>query len=114
MILSISAINILLNSHCHNIAIRGLYSIPSLTISSALPAPQLISKIMKIQNVDLMPEEYQALLEIVRVTLRSRSVENGSDFCRFDWYQSSPRMCVRLLEVLNPKSPHSAKHCRGL
>ena len=69
---------------------------------------------MRIQNIDLMPEEYQALLEIVRVTLRSQAVENSWGLSRFDWYQSNPRMCVRLLEVLNPKNPHRAKHRREL
>ena len=63
---------------------------------------------MRIQNIDLMPEEYQALLEIIRTTLRSRSVEISSDLSRVDLYQLNPRMCVRLLEVLNPKSPHHA------
>jgi hypothetical protein len=69
---------------------------------------------MRIQNGDLMPEEYQALLEIIRVTLPSRSVEISSDLSSVDLYQSNPRMCLRLLEVLNPKSPHHAKHCRRL
>jgi hypothetical protein len=64
---------------------------------------------MRIQNIDLMPEEYQSLLEIIRTTLRSRSVENSSDLSRSGGYQSNPRMCLRLLEVLNPKSPHRAK-----
>ena len=63
---------------------------------------------MRIQNIDLMPEEYQALLEIIRATLRSRAVEISSDLSRVDLYQLNPRMCVRLLEVLNPKSPHHA------
>jgi hypothetical protein len=69
---------------------------------------------MRIQNIELMPEEYQALLEIIRTTLRFRSVEIRSDLGRVDLYQSSPRMCVRLLEVLNPKSPRHAKHYRSL
>jgi hypothetical protein len=63
---------------------------------------------MRIQNIDLMPEEYQALLEIIRTTLRSRAVEISSDLSRVDLYQLNPRMCLRLLEVLNPKSPHHA------
>lgn len=67
---------------------------------------------MKIQNVDLMPEEYQALLEIVRVTLRSQAGENSLDLSRLDFYLSNPRMCVRLLEVLNPKGAYRAKHWR--
>jgi hypothetical protein len=61
---------------------------------------------MKIQNAYLMPEEYQALLEIVRVTLRSQTDEINASLSRVDWYRSNPRMCLRLLEVLNPKSPH--------
>ena len=64
---------------------------------------------MRIQNIELMPEEYQALLEIIRTTLRSRALEISSDLSRVDFYQSNPRMCLRLLEVLNPKSPHHAK-----
>jgi hypothetical protein len=69
---------------------------------------------MRIQNIDLMPEEYQALLEIIRVTLRSQAVEIRPDLSRGDWYPSNPRMCLRLLEVLNPKSPHHAKRSRRL
>jgi hypothetical protein len=69
---------------------------------------------MRIQNIDLMPEEYQALLEIIRTTLRSRALEISSDLSRSDWYQSNPRMCLRLLEALNPKGPHHAKYCRRL
>ena len=68
---------------------------------------------MKIQNIDLMPEEYQALLEIVRVTLRSKTVENSLDLSKFDCYQLNPRMCLRLLEVLNPKGAYRPKHCGG-
>jgi hypothetical protein len=64
---------------------------------------------MEIENVYLMLGEYQVLLEIIRVTLRFQAVEISTDLSRVDRYQSNPRMCLRLLEYLNPKSRHHGK-----
>jgi hypothetical protein len=58
---------------------------------------------MRTEIVDLLPDEYEALLEIIRQTLRSRAADENLVLSRCSSYQSNPRMCVRLLEVLNPK-----------
>ena len=58
---------------------------------------------MKIRNVDLMPAEYNALLEIIRRDLRFQTAQISACLMGGDWYESNPRMCTRLLEILNPK-----------
>jgi hypothetical protein len=58
---------------------------------------------MRIQSVDQMPEEYQALLEIIRRDLRSQTTQSNAGLMGGDWYESNPRMCMRLLGLLNPK-----------
>jgi hypothetical protein len=58
---------------------------------------------MKFHSVDLMPDEYEALLEIIRLSLRVQIAESDYVFSMSNWYLSNPRMCVRMLEVLNPK-----------
>jgi hypothetical protein len=63
---------------------------------------------MKTQVIDLMPDEYQALLAIIRHAFRAHTDESSVDVSRTDWYQSNPRMCLRLLEVLNPKGASHA------
>jgi hypothetical protein len=58
---------------------------------------------MKVQNVNLMPAEYDALLEIIRRDLRSQTTRISAGSMGGDWYESNHRMCTRLLELLNPK-----------
>lgn len=58
---------------------------------------------MKVQSVDLLPAEYNALLEIVRRDLRSQTAQISAGLIGGDWYESNARMCTRLLELLNPK-----------
>jgi hypothetical protein len=58
---------------------------------------------MKVQNVDLLPAEYNALLEIIRRDLRSQTTQISAGLMEGDWYESNARMCTRLLELLNPK-----------
>lgn len=58
---------------------------------------------MKVNNVNLMPAEYNALLEIIRRDLRSQTAQISAGRMESNWYESNHRMCTRLLELLNPK-----------
>jgi hypothetical protein len=58
---------------------------------------------MKIQDIDLAPAEYDALLEIIRRDLRGQSRKSQEESPEQEWHRSNSRLCKRLLELFNPK-----------
>lgn len=58
---------------------------------------------MKIQNIDLMPWECEALLAAIRRDYRVEFLKAHCHTAHTDFHQSNVRMAIRLLEILNPK-----------
>ena len=58
---------------------------------------------MNILDVDLLPAEYDALLETIRRDFRIESLRSRLEASEQDLHRANARMCIRLLEILNPK-----------
>jgi hypothetical protein len=58
---------------------------------------------MIIEEIEFMPGEYDALLEILRRDYRAESFKSLYAAKERDWHCYNARISIRLLELLNPK-----------
>jgi hypothetical protein len=66
---------------------------------------------MNILDVNLMPAELDALLETIRRDFRAQSLQGALPTFEQNLHRANARMCIRLLEILNPKRQAIKKIC---
>jgi hypothetical protein len=58
---------------------------------------------MKHSLVELLPDEFESLMEALRRDLRSEIAKSESDAIWADWHRHNVRKTIRILDAINPK-----------
>jgi hypothetical protein len=53
--------------------------------------------------VDLLPHEFEALMEALRRDLRSEIAKSKTDLAWTEWHCANVRKTIRILDTINPK-----------